>query len=77
MPVHLPAKLSRYAAVATLLLKHRSALTDERGDDAEQLAKDLEKLGPTFVKLGQLLSGRSDLLPPAYINGDRDQLNQS
>ena len=27
----------------------------------EQLAKDLEKLGPTFVKLGQLLSGRSDL----------------
>jgi ubiquinone biosynthesis protein len=34
------------------------------GDDAEQLAKDLEKLGPTFIKLGQLLSGRSDLLPP-------------
>jgi len=27
----------------------------------------LEELGPTFVKLGQILSTRSDLLPPAYI----------
>jgi len=34
---------------------------------AEELAKDLESLGPTFVKLGQLLSGRADLLPPAYL----------
>jgi predicted unusual protein kinase regulating ubiquinone biosynthesis (AarF/ABC1/UbiB family) len=65
--VQLPAKLSRYAAVATLLLKHRAAMDDHAGEDAEQLAKDLEQLGPTFVKLGQLLSGRSDLLPPAYV----------
>ncbi|GGD17649.1 ABC1 kinase family protein [Nocardioides daphniae] len=35
-------------------------------DKAEQLAHDLEALGPTFVKLGQLLSTRYDLLPPAY-----------
>lgn len=27
----------------------------------------LEELGPTFVKLGQILSTRSDLLPPAWI----------
>ena len=33
----------------------------------EELASDLEKLGPSFVKLGQLLSTRSDLLPPAYL----------
>ena len=65
--MQLPAKLSRYAAVATLFLNHRSALDDQDGEGAEQLAKDLEKLGPTFVKLGQLLSGRTDLLPPAYI----------
>lgn len=33
----------------------------------EELADDLEKLGPTFVKLGQLLSTRPDLVSSAYI----------
>lgn len=35
---------------------------------ATELADDLERLGPTFVKLGQLLSTRVDLLPPAYLD---------
>ncbi len=34
---------------------------------ADDLADDLEKLGPTFVKLGQLLSTRVELMPQAYI----------
>ncbi|HEY1583981.1 MAG TPA: AarF/ABC1/UbiB kinase family protein [Chthoniobacterales bacterium] len=34
---------------------------------ANELADDLEKLGPTFVKLGQLLSTRVELLPAAYL----------
>lgn len=34
---------------------------------AEDLATDLEKLGPTFIKLGQLLSTRADLLPGPYL----------
>ena len=33
---------------------------------AESLADDLERLGPTFVKLGQVLSTRHDLLPAEY-----------
>lgn len=32
----------------------------------EQLADDLERMGPTFIKLGQVLAGRPDLLPPEY-----------
>ena len=33
----------------------------------EELARDLEELGPTFVKVGQLLSTRADLLPVPYL----------
>lgn len=33
---------------------------------ARRLRASLESLGPTFVKLGQLLSRRSDILPPSY-----------
>ena len=73
---HLP----RYKSIATLLVKQWRAdglkgfdPTDPTGDDGEmaddarQLADDLESMGPTFVKLGQLLSTRADLLPPAYL----------
>jgi predicted unusual protein kinase regulating ubiquinone biosynthesis (AarF/ABC1/UbiB family) len=37
-------------------------------EDAEELVRDLERRGPTFIKLGQLLSTRADLLPGAYID---------
>jgi ubiquinone biosynthesis protein len=33
----------------------------------EELADDLEKMGPTFIKFGQLLSSRADLLPERYL----------
>jgi predicted unusual protein kinase regulating ubiquinone biosynthesis (AarF/ABC1/UbiB family) len=32
----------------------------------EQLANDLEAMGPSYVKLGQVLAGRPDLLPENY-----------
>jgi ubiquinone biosynthesis protein len=34
---------------------------------ADRFAAMLEDLGPTFVKLGQILSTRADLLPPAFV----------
>ena len=39
---------------------------EETTDKAEQFATDLESMGPTYIKLGQLLSTRFDLLPAAY-----------
>jgi predicted unusual protein kinase regulating ubiquinone biosynthesis (AarF/ABC1/UbiB family) len=35
--------------------------------DPDELPRDLERLGPAFIKLGQLLSTRADLLPPPYL----------
>jgi ubiquinone biosynthesis protein len=58
-------------------LVRNSGLSDALGDPSEivasgddtdaDLADDLEALGPTFVKLGQLLATRSDLLPAEQI----------
>jgi ubiquinone biosynthesis protein len=33
---------------------------------AERVRHTLEDLGPTYIKLGQLMSGRGDLLPPGF-----------
>lgn len=33
----------------------------------EELVEDLKNMGPTYIKLGQLLSTRPDLLPDAYL----------
>lgn len=40
---------------------------DPRLREAEALATDLEAAGPTFIKLGQVLSSRADLLAPPYV----------
>lgn len=77
-----PTLAVRYAALARLLVRHgRSDVVTGAGFDeflveeerpsgnqelAEELADDLERMGPTYVKLGQLLSTRVDLLPPTY-----------
>lgn len=77
-----PRHVGRYRQIAMLLLRHgRGDLVSSSGLDdvlspdelppgdvaaAEGLAGELEAMGPTFVKLGQLLSSRVDLLPAAY-----------
>jgi ubiquinone biosynthesis protein len=47
-------------------LPDSTSLVDRGAGHPEDLAKDLQQLGPTFVKLGQLLSTQTDILPEAY-----------
>ena len=40
---------------------------EEYGRGPEELVEDLKSMGPTYIKLGQLLSTRPDLLPDTYL----------
>jgi predicted unusual protein kinase regulating ubiquinone biosynthesis (AarF/ABC1/UbiB family) len=42
--------------------------SDTRSKRAAWLVRNMLELGPTFIKVGQSLSTRVDLLPPEYIN---------
>jgi ubiquinone biosynthesis protein len=53
--------LERFVSLERRLLRRGSAPTRP-----ESLRMALEELGPTFIKLGQALSTRADLLPPDF-----------
>lgn len=67
-------KDARYREVLAILARHGIAVVDEEfvkheaGDRAraEHLRLACEQLGPVFIKLGQFLSTRGDLLPDVY-----------
>ncbi|NTW36386.1 MAG: phosphotransferase [Syntrophobacteraceae bacterium] len=58
--------LTEFVARWRRLFRHKSpALSDL--SQAERMRLALEELGPTFVKFGQFLSTRADIIPPNYI----------
>ena len=59
--------VSRMEIEDALSPEERSAVSGKETPKAEDLARDLERLGPTYVKLGQLLSTQAELLPLPYV----------
>src|SRR5919109_5080712 len=49
------------------LLNRNQAAESVALDPAQRLRMALEELGPTFVKLGQVMATRVDLFPPRWI----------
>jgi len=60
------ADLVKSTGLSEALAAEQQAPPEEKAK-ADELANDLEQLGPTFVKIGQLLSTRVELLPPPYL----------
>lgn len=78
-PTEVIDRAQTYASLLRLVVRHgrgealhadavdaKLVATDDDAA-ARELAEELEELGPTYIKLGQLLSTRADLLPPAYL----------
>ncbi len=60
--------LVKEAGLSTPAIRRESLAIIGKEPPPEELASDLEKLGATFIKLGQLLSTRGDLLPEPYLD---------
>jgi len=64
--------LLAYLSLTEVVTRWRRMLRRETSmlaelNQAERMRLALEELGPTFIKLGQFLSTRADILPPNYI----------
>ncbi|MGS0763535.1 ABC1 kinase family protein [Syntrophomonas curvata] len=63
--------LQRFGLASAVQLSPRQLINGEDGKArrllADNLCRAMVELGPTFIKLGQMLSTRPDMLPPPYI----------
>ncbi|WP_350342681.1 AarF/ABC1/UbiB kinase family protein [Proteinivorax tanatarense] len=54
----------RFQQIVSVFIKHG---IKDGGANPSQIRKAFEELGPTFIKVGQILSTRPDILSPEYI----------
>lgn len=61
-------KVEQYLEVGLQILSRKRRQQVDRLTRAERVRMALEELGPTFVKLGQILSTRPDLIPFEFVD---------
>lgn len=61
-------KIEQYIEVGLQLISRKRRGRIDRFSRAERVRMALEELGPTYIKLGQVLSTRPDLIPVDFIN---------
>ncbi len=60
-------KIGQYLEIGLQIIARKSREQVEKHSRAERVRMILEELGPTFVKLGQVLSTRPDLIPVEFV----------
>ena len=61
-------KIDQYIEIGLQMISRKSRDRVEKLTRAERIRMALEELGPTYVKLGQILSTRPDLVPVDFIS---------
>ena len=67
---------TRLKQIIKVLNQHSFLTNFYRQKHPEEIRQALEELGPTFIKIGQLLSTRPDLVSPDYIKELRQLQDQ-
>jgi len=60
-------KIEQYIEIGLQMISRKRREKIERLSRAERVRMALEELGPTFIKMGQILSTRADVLPVEFI----------
>ncbi|OGQ97377.1 MAG: ABC transporter [Deltaproteobacteria bacterium RIFOXYD12_FULL_57_12] len=60
-------RLEEYLEIGLQMISRKKAEHIEKLSRAERFRRALEELGPTFIKMGQILSTRPDLIPLPYL----------
>ena len=69
-------KIDQYLEVGLQLISKKRAPREEPLSRPQRVRRVLEELGPTYIKLGQVLSTRPDLIPVEFI-GELSKLQDS